>query len=127
MMAVRMLMRRLTKIPAPPQQLKIAMKNLRLEVRLYIQDCDVDSIAELLDMGRHHERVKQEMDRFKPPPDIAQALVPEVAYGPKKLKPVKKPTLLSLAPQPDQGEVDEPSGSTSLPLRLKSSRRICWN
>jgi hypothetical protein len=67
------------------------------------------------------------VDRFKPPPNITQALVPEVAYQPKKSKPVKTPALLSSASQPHQSEVDEPSGGTSLPSRLTSSRRICWN
>jgi hypothetical protein len=56
------------------------MKNLRPEVQLYIQDCDIDSIVQLLAMGKQYERFKQEKERFKPPPDISQALIPEVAY-----------------------------------------------
>ena len=54
--AIRTLMRRLTKAPTPAEQLRLLMKNLRPEVRLYIRDCDVNSFAELLAMGKQYEQ-----------------------------------------------------------------------
>jgi hypothetical protein len=81
--AVRTLMRRLTKEPTPIEQLRLLMRNLRPEVRLYIRDCDVNSLANLLAMGKQYEKFRRQEERFKPPPNIAQALMPEIAYRPK--------------------------------------------
>ncbi|XP_023718752.1 uncharacterized protein LOC111870582 [Cryptotermes secundus] len=124
--AIRTLMRRLTKAPTPAEQLRLLMKNLRPEVRLYIRDCDVNSFAELLAMGKQYEQYKREKERFRPPPDIAQALIPEVAYRPKKSGTVKKLTLLNSATKPDSKGKDRQAGrQTSTPLASRT--KTCWN
>jgi hypothetical protein len=40
-------------------------------------------------MGKQYERFKSEKERFKPAPEIAQALIPEVAYQARKSGVVK--------------------------------------
>jgi hypothetical protein len=125
--AVRTLMRRLTKELSLSEQLRLLMMNLRPDVRLYIRDCDLDSIVQLLAMGKQYERFKREKERFKPPPGVAQSPIPEVAYRARKSRVVKKPPLSSPALESDPSNADtlcETRHPTSLPRRNKP---LCWN
>jgi hypothetical protein len=57
-------------------------------------------------MSKQYERFKREKERFNPPPDIAQALIPKVAYRARKSGVVKKPSLLSPALESDPSKAD---------------------
>jgi hypothetical protein len=48
-------------------------------------------------MGKQYEKFKREKERFKPPSDIIQALIPEVAYRPRKSGTGKKLEVLTTA------------------------------
>jgi hypothetical protein len=125
--ALRTLMRRLTKEPTPTEQLRLLIRNLRPEVRLYIRDCDVHSLANLLAMRKQYEKVRWEGERFKPPPNIAQTLMPEVAYRPKKSGTVRKPGLLNSASHLNSTGKETPfERKYSSPLSSGNKAR-CWN
>jgi hypothetical protein len=124
--AVRTLMRRLAK-ELTASELRLLMKNLRPEVRLYIRDCDADSTVQLFAMGKQYERFKREKERFKPPPDIAQALIPEVAYRARKLGVVKKPSLLNPALESDPSEADTPCETRHPTSLARRNKPLCWN
>lgn len=85
-MAMRTLLRRLSSVPSPESQLRTIMKNLRPEVRLYIRECDVDSISKLLALGKEYERLSREVERYKPPPNRAQSISQETAFVEKGSK-----------------------------------------
>ena len=124
--AIRALMRRRTKEPTPAEQLRVLMKNLRPEVRLYIRDCDVNSVAKLLTMGKQYEQFKREKERFRPPPDIAQALIPEVAYRSRKSGTGKKLTLLDSTSKADLKRKDKLEEGQDFTSR-SSGTNTCWN
>jgi hypothetical protein len=52
--AVRTLMRRLSEVP-PQSELRMLIKNLRPDIKLYITDCDVTNIVQLITVGKQCE------------------------------------------------------------------------
>jgi hypothetical protein len=96
-------------------------------VRLYIRDCDVNSPANLLAMGKQYEKFRREEERFKPPPNIALTSMPEVAYRPKKSGTVWKLGLLNSASHLNSKGKEKPfERKYSSPLS-SGNKTLCWN
>jgi hypothetical protein len=124
-------MRRLSEVPPQTEQLRTLMKILRPDVKLYIRDCDVANIVQLITIGKRFERVIKEAERFKPPPNIAQTLFHDTAYVSKKsksnlqLQSVLKgsvevqPTTVFKPPSLESSQIKEP--------KCCSSTVRCWN
>jgi len=107
------------------------MKNLRPDVKLYIRDCDVTNIVQLITVGKQFERVVKEAERYKPPPNISQTLFHDTAYVSKKSKSnfqlqsalkgsvEVQPTTVGKSSSMESSQIKEP--------KFCSSTVRCWN
>lgn len=100
--AVQTLIRRLNTPMSPPQILKMLIKNLRPDVKLYIRPNEVQSVSELITHVRQYEQILLDSEKYVPPPTQVRSTVKETAYKPQNQMAI--PNLNVILNQPQKGE-----------------------
>jgi hypothetical protein len=94
----------------------------------------VDSVEELISMGKKYERVNRDVERYKPRPDLAQTFVQETAYKPHRGKSIcgikrhlNTATVVPITKQRESATVKKRnSGQTSHEAQTTLGK-VCWN
>jgi len=66
------------------EKVDLLYNNMRPDYKLTVRRGEVRSVAELIRSSEHYESYLREKANYLPPPNVAQALIAETAYNPKR-------------------------------------------